>query len=497
MTHRIMLVEDEAIVAMDVRQRLQVMGYEVVAHATSGEDAIRFALDTAPDLILMDIKIRGDLDGTEAAAQIRKSQNIPVIYLAAYTDESTLVKACLSEAFGYLIKPFEDRELHSSIEIALYKHKMEKKLQESEERYRKLVETSPDGIAITDLKGCLLAVNPKNAEMWGYETPEEMVGLSLLDLVASENRSKVEENLNRVIEGNKTTPFAHPLLRQDKALFWGELNACSLQDSNGQIASLIVITRDITERKQAEQTILRLNSELEQRVASRTADLAVSNKELESFAYSVSHDLRAPLRTLNGFSHLLLEEHAHTLSPQGQELLNRIQKSSVTMSKLIDALLDLSRITRTEMTRKEVDLSQVTRDISLDLCDNEPARVVEFIIPDSMPVKGDPNLIGIMLNNLICNAWKFSSKVSPSRIELGSSIQNGQMIYFISDNGVGFDKAYENKLFGAFHRLHTAFEFEGTGIGLSIVQRIIHRHGGQVWAQGEIGKGATFYFTLP
>jgi PAS domain S-box-containing protein len=496
MPDRIMLVEDEVIVAMDVQQRLKALGYEASAHATGGEEAIQLARETHPDLILMDIKIRGSLDGIETAALIRKTQNIPIIYLTAFADESTLARARLTEAFGYLIKPFEDRELRSAIEIALYKHKIDKKLYESEERYRKVVETSPDGIGITDLKVCFLTVNQKNAEMWGYDTPQEMVNLSLFNLVAQEDRSIAISNFQKVIEGNKTSSFECRFLRKDGSIFWGELNAGCLLDSNGQIVSLITMTRDITDRKMAEETILQLNSELEQRVAIRTAELQVSNKELESFAYSVSHDLRGPLRTMNGFSTLLLEEYSHIIDPQGQDFLKRIHYASINMSTLIDALLNLSRIARAEMIRMDVDLSEIARQISRDLVRTQPDRSVEFIIPEFLIVKSDSALMQILMENLMGNAWKFSSRVDHAQIEVGSTFQNEQAILFVKDNGTGFNMAYADKLFAPFQRLHTGHEFEGTGIGLSIVQRIIHRHGGRVWADSKMGEGATFYFTL-
>lgn len=497
MADRIMLVEDEMIVAMDIRHRLERMGYEVVSHAVSGEEAVRLAKKCHPNLILMDIKIQGKMDGIETAELIRKNQNIPIIYVTAYSDEGTLKRARLTEPFGYLIKPFEDRELRSIIEIAIYKHQIESKLRESEERYRAVVETSPDGIGITDLEGRLVTVNKRFIEMWGYDNPQELIGLNYLYLISPEERAWAVKNMQKIQAGNSTAPFERRFLRKDGTIFYGESDAACLHDSNGRIVSIIVISRDITGRKMAEDAILKLNVELEQRVALRTASLEASNKELEAFSYSVAHDLRTPLRTIISFSQIVLDDYSHQVDSKGQDYLKRILKSSRTMANLIDDLLNLSRITRAEINRVEIDLVPIAKIISQQLFNSQPERKVEFFLPDRLFVHADPVLIQVALENLLGNAWKFSSHADPARIELGSLEQDGSTIIYVKDNGVGFDMTYENKLFNAFERLHPMNEFEGTGIGLSIVKRIIHRHGGRVWAESEIGKGATFYFTNP
>lgn len=497
MVDRIMLVEDEMIVAMDIRQRLERMGYEVVAHAISGDEAIRLAKETKPNLVLMDIKIQGKMDGIETAVMIRKNRDIPVIYVTAYSDEGTLKRARLTEPFGYLIKPFEDRELRSIIEIAIYKHQIELKLRESEERYRKVIETSPDGIATADLSGNLISVNQRFVKLWGYDSPEEMVGLNYLNLIAPEDHSEAEKNMRSVLKEINTTPFERHFLRKDGSTFIGEMNAAGLHDANNSLISLIAIVRDITDRKKTEEAILNLNAELEQRVAARTASLEASNKELEAFSYSVAHDLRTPLRTMISFSQIFLEEYSQVVDKNGQDHLKRILNSSRTMAKLIDDLLNLSRITLAEINRVDVDLAEIARNISRKLHEAQPDRKVEFIIPEKLIANSDPGLIHLVLENLLGNAWKFSINTDISRIALGSLVQNGEVVFYVKDNGVGFDMAYVSKLFRAFQRLHSLYEFEGNGIGLSIVQRIILRHGGRVWAESEVREGATFFFTLP
>ncbi len=244
------------------------------------------------------------------------------------------------------------------------------------------------------------------------------------------------------------------------------------------------------------EEIRQLNLELEDRVAARTAQLAAANKELEAFAYSISHDLRAPLRGINGFSQVLLEDYHHLLDATGQDHLHRIRAASQRMGQLIDDLLQLSRLMRVEIVHEPVDLSSLAREIAENLRHTQPDRQAEFVIKSGVKVTGDERLLRVVLENLLHNAWKFTGKQEQAAIEFGETKIDGQTVYFVRDNGAGFDMAYADKLFGAFQRLHAATEFEGTGIGLATVQRIILRHGGRVWAEGAVNRGATFYFKL-
>jgi signal transduction histidine kinase len=253
-----------------------------------------------------------------------------------------------------------------------------------------------------------------------------------------------------------------------------------------------VIVRMVSRLKQAEEKIHALNDELQQR-ADR---LEVANKELESFSYSVSHDLRAPLRTIDGFSKALMEDYADKLDGEAKDFLQRVRAATQKMGQLIDDILNLSRVSRAEIKADRVDLSALANEIANELRDSAPGREVDFLIGDGISAIGDKRLLQIVLENLIGNAWKFTSKRRHARIEFGVSGDNGTRQYFVKDNGAGFDMAYVNKLFGAFQRLHPVSEFDGTGIGLATVQRVISRHRGRVWADSAVEQGATFYFTV-
>ena len=381
------------------------------------------------------------------------------------------------------------------IDITERKQK-EELLRQSEERFRSYFELPLIGIAISSPEKLWLETNDRLCEILGYPR-QELTTMTWDQITYPDDLEANVKEFNRVLAGEiEGYSLDKRFIRKDGRIIHASLAARCVRRPNGQVDFFVVLVQDITERKHAEEEIRKLNAELEDRVADRTADLEVSNKELEAFSYSVSHDLRAPLRSIGGFSTILLEKYGSHLDPQGRHYLNRVVAASRRMSELIDDLLQLSRITRSELHRVEVDLSQMAQSLVEELRQGQPERRVEFIIQAGLTVKADPNLMRIALGNLLGNAWKFTGKAPQAKIEFGITEVDGQRAYFVRDNGAGFDMAYSDKLFGAFQRLHAITEFEGTGIGLAIVQRILHRHGGRIWVEAKVDQGAKFYFTV-
>jgi light-regulated signal transduction histidine kinase (bacteriophytochrome) len=275
-----------------------------------------------------------------------------------------------------------------------------------------------------------------------------------------------------------------------------ESNAVPIFDNTLIIKGFQGSDHDITERKQTEEYLKKYREHLEELVREHTIKLEATNKELEAFSYSASHDLRAPLRSIDGFSQALLEDCEDKLNIQGKDYLMRIRAATRRMADLIEDLLQLSRLTRTEMNIEKINLTQIARSVIDELQKSQPQRHVEIKIADCLEDIADSRLMRITLDNLLGNAWKFTQQQTKAVIEFGCTKEGGGKVYFIRDNGAGFDMAYVDKLFAPFQRLHTEEEFPGTGIGLALVRRIIHRHGGKVWTEGQTGKGATFYFSL-
>jgi len=373
---RILVVEDERIVALDLAATLRRLGYRVEGPVDTGERAVATARATRPDLVLMDIRLRGAMDGVAAAALISEESESPVVFLTAHSDVETLQRAKSASPYSYLIKPFRQDDLRCTIEVSLHRREVELRLRERE----------------------------------------------------------------REVE--------------------------------------------------------RLNAELERRVMERTAELQAANRELEAFSYSVAHDLRAPLRGIDGFTQLALERHASTLDDEARAYLQRVRAAAQRMSRLIDDLLELAHVVRSDFEREQVDLSALAAEIDGELRAAQPERKVDFVNQTGVSVCGDPTLLRVALYNLMSNAWKFTASAVNARIEFGARCDNGRKICFVRDNGVGFDMKNAGQLFGVFQRLHHARDFPGNGIGLAIVQRAVQRHGGHAWAEAAPGAGATFWFSL-
>lgn len=285
------------------------------------------------------------------------------------------------------------------------------------------------------------------------------------------------------------------LWRRDGTSFPVEYTTVPIVE-DGEVTGAVKTFHDITERERAAARVQALNRDLERRVAERTRQLAAANRELEAFAYSVSHDLRSPLRSMDGFSQALLEDYADRLDGEALDFLQRIRAASQRMASLIDDLLTLSRVSRSEMQVTRASLSELALEVVEELREAEPERDVDVVVAPDLEVAGDARLLRLALQNLLGNAWKFTRGTAGARVELGARGQDGETVYYVQDNGAGFDMQYADKLFSPFQRLHTEAEFEGTGIGLATVRRVVRRHGGRAWAEAEPGAGATIFFTL-
>lgn len=374
----------------------------------------------------------------------------------------------------------------------------EKALRESEEKFRGIFEYSTVGMSLTAPDGRLLLVNRALADMLGC-TVEKLRRTTFVELTHPDDLAESRECIRCLLAGERKAYRMEKIyIHKNGNVVWADVSTYLYRDAEGMPEYFITSIVNITDRKRAEDAIGRLNESLEKRVRERTAELEEANRDIESFAYSVSHDLRAPLRAIDGFSQAALEDYADRLDPRGRDYLERIRKGSQRMGRLIDDILRLSRAGRQGLAREEVDLSAMAGSVLRDLALREPGRMVETVVREGVGADGDPALLRIVLENLLGNAWKFTSKRDGARIEFGAAEgeEAGGRVFFVRDNGAGFDMKYADRLFAPFQRLHGADEFEGNGIGLALVKRIIGRHGGRVWAEGDAGRGATFYFTL-
>lgn len=423
--------------------------------------------------------------------------------------------AALSTAFNEMVTSLDQRT---------------ESLRESEERFRSTFEQAAVGIAHVGMDGRFIRLNNRFSDILGH-TEHELLGMTVVDITCPEDLVSCQACREQLLGGGKRScSTENRFLRKGGSRIWVNQTASVLLDSGGEPKYFIMVIEDISARKAAEEEVRRLNTGLEQRVTERTSELEsvnarlmaeieqraqaqeeigwlnedlmrqkvaleAANRELEAFSYSVSHDLRAPLRHIAGYGLALREDYGERLDSQALEYIERMNASARRMEQLIEALLNLSRLGRGDVKRVSIDMSALAREVLADLREAEPARNVMVSIAGGLSAKGDPHLVRIVLENLLGNAWKYTSKTSSAEIEFGTS-SDRPAAFFVRDNGAGFDMAFADRLFGPFQRLHRDDEFEGTGIGLATVQRILNRHRGRIWAESAPGSGATFYFSI-
>jgi PAS domain S-box-containing protein len=431
------------------------------------------------------LREKGELRNFEMQLQTKSGKLVEMLF-SSLQIELDGVPHLLSTTIDITERKRAEEEIRK-LNIELEQHVAERSaaLLEANTLLQVLLEHMPDHIYFKDSQSRFIRNSMSQAKALGLNNPSQAIGKSDFDFFPHAQLS-YEKEQEIIRSGTPLIDQEEKVVWPDGKETWVSTTKMPFVDQSGQVVGTFGISRDITERKQAEAAFQKAKMELE-----------AANKELEAFSYSVSHDLRAPLRTIDGFSQALLEDYGNQLPEEAQGHLTRVRSAAQRMAELIDDLLNLSKVTRAEMKFVPVDLSKVVQEIATGLQQTHRERSVNFIITRNLKAQGDPSLLKAVLENLLNNAWKFTSKQEQAEIEVGSRNENGEIIYFVRDNGAGFDMTYANKLFGAFQRLHAMTEFPGTGIGLATVQRIIHRHGGRVWAEAEVDKGATFFFTLP
>ncbi|WP_420628841.1 PAS domain S-box protein [Candidatus Leptofilum sp.] len=630
----ILIVEDEQLVALSMRRKLESLGYTVPGTVATGEAAIEQASDIHPDLILMDIMLAGQMDGIDAASQIREKFDIPVIYLTAYSDDASIDRARLTEPFGYLLKPFEGKELQTAIEMALYKHEMERQLRakerwlstvlhsigdgvittdeqgkitfmnpvaegltgwtqsdaageplpevfqavdeetlspianlvtrvmdsrqtvildngtlliqrdgetrpiedsaapikgeldeilgvvivfhdvserkqaeqalrQSEEKYRLLFENSPESITLLGLDGTIVDCNEATVRLRNLPR-EEIIGQSFIevDSIKEEDLERFTALFSQLLEGNKIGSLTIELTGPDNEARWVEAFPALLR-RDGRVDAIQVITRDITQRKLAEDEVARYQEHLEELVAERTAELensnlqlARSNAELEQFAYVASHDLREPLRKIKSYTELLSRRYEGKLDARADKYIDYIVDGSSRMQQLITDLLMYSRLGRADLNLNLTALSAILDGVMSDLELNIQESGAT-ITADPLPTLNvDAQQISRLLQNLLGNALKFRGD-KLAQIHISAEEKDDEWLFSVSDNGIGIEPQYVDRIFLIFQRLHTRGEYPGTGMGLAICKKIVENHNGRIWATSQPKQGATFHFTLP
>ena len=487
---KILVVEDENIVAMDVKHRLKNLGYAVAARTASGEEAIKKATETRPDLVLMDIRLKGKMDGIEAAEHIRERFDIPVIYLTAHADETTLHRAKITEPYGYLLKPFEEKELHSTISMAIYRHRMERDLKESRQWLSTTLNSIGDAVIATDTQGCIKFMNPVAEALTGWPQAAALGKDSweIFNIINGKTRQPCESPVANVLRNGTVVGLEENtvLIAKDGTELQIDDSAAPIRDDKGHTSGVVLVFRDITERKQAEDKLRQYAIELQ-----------MQNEELDAFAHTVAHDLKGPLSPMVGFAEMV-DQYFSSMPDELREGLQMIARGGRKLANVIDELLLLAQVRKTGVKVKSLNMETIAAEAQRRLYYMIDEYRPEIIVPTDWPVAyGYAPWIEEVWVNYLSNALKYGGR--PPRIELGGAVQaDGQARFWVHDNGPGLEPEEQTRLFAPFTQL-SEIRTAGHGLGLSIVRRIMEKLSGQagVESEGVPGHGCIFYFTLP
>jgi PAS domain S-box-containing protein len=486
---RILVVEDESVVALDVSYKLEEMGYPVCGSVASGEEAISEVARARPDLVLMDIKLKGTMDGIQAVERIRARFDTPVVYLTAYADKLTVARAKETGPLGYVLKPFEIAELRAAIEIALYRHKLERRVRESERWLNATLRSIGDGVIATDGQSLVEFMNPVAEALTGWRT-QEAAGRPLAEafnIVAGDAHAPLQGSSAGQTAG-KTEPG-----RDEDVLLVGkggqkiaiERSVAPILDDGGDVAGAVVVFRDITERKQMEQALRQ-----------RSAELEVRNRELEAFSRTVAHELKDPLGRVMGFTRLLARESETMTRREALRFLGFVEKNARIMSTIIDQLLLLAEAHEREVPVEPLDPTKVVAQAKQRLASMIARNQAKIVQPATWPaVLGYAPWVEAVFVNYLSNAIKYGGR--PPRVKLGATVQaDRQVRLWVQDNGPGIPEEAQARLFTPFTQLDPSSS-DGLGLGLSIVRLIAEKLDGEVGVESEVGRGSTFSFTLP
>jgi PAS domain S-box-containing protein len=520
----ILLVDDLPANLMALEALLAPSGHRLV-QAASGQEALRCALQEDFAVILMDVRL-GDMSGIEVTAMLRdreRTRHTPVLLMtASHSDDRELLDGYAHGAVDYLRKPLVTEVLRAKVAVfvdlyrareAVRRHEealrtrerqaLTAELKEQEQQFRALANSIPQLAWITRADGWIYWYNQRWYDYTGT-TPEQVEGWGWKALQDPADLDRVVARFVAAIREGRPWEDRFRLRGKDGTFRWFLSRAMPMRDSEGRIVKWFGTNTDIDEEqctleqlRQAQQEVRNLNADLERRVAERTVQLQEANSELESFSYSVSHDLRAPLRHITGFAQLLVRRAGPALDEACRGYADTIVTAAQQGSTLIDDLLSFSRMSRAPVNKRPVDLRALMDEVRRELEADATGREVQWRIGELPTVEADPGLLRQVVRNLLGNALKYTRPQPQALIEVGARLTPEAVEVWVRDNGVGFDMQYADKLFGVFQRLHTPDEFEGTGIGLANVRRIIARHGGRSWAEGAPGQGATFHFSLP